>query len=50
MKHINVALTDSAYKNLKTITESHDKNQSDIVSEILEKISLEFYDEKICSH
>ena len=38
MKTINIALTDKAHKNLKALTESTGKNQSDVVSELLEKV------------
>lgn len=37
MKTINVALTETAYGVLKTLTEQKKKNQSDIICEILEK-------------
>lgn len=36
MKTINIALTDKAHAVLKTLTEKEKKNQSDIVSELLE--------------
>lgn len=40
MKTINITLTDRAHTNLKTITESTKKNQSEIVSEILERTDM----------
>lgn len=36
MKTINVTLTDKAHTNLKVITETTKKNQSEILSEVLE--------------
>lgn len=41
MKMVNVALTDSAHDNLKALTESTKKNQSDILSFVLERIDVE---------
>lgn len=40
MKLINIAVSDKAHANLKAITESTNKNQSDIVSEILERTDV----------
>lgn len=40
MKTINIALTDLAHANLKAITETTKKNQSDIVSEVLERTDV----------
>lgn len=37
MKSINIALTPKAHAVLKVLTDKEDKNQSEIVSEMLEK-------------
>ena len=42
MKSINIALTEKAHSVLKTLTEKYRKNQSEVVSEILEQ-----YKEKV---
>ena len=36
MKTINIALTDKAHSVLRALTEKNKKNQSDVISEILE--------------
>lgn len=41
MKTINIALTKEAHNKLKNITESTNKNQSDVMSFILENIDTE---------
>lgn len=38
MKTINIALTDKAHSVLKSLTEKKKKNQSDVISEILEEL------------
>lgn len=40
MKTINIALTDKAHAVLKTLTEKNKKNQSDIISDLLEKVKI----------
>ena len=38
MKTINIALTDKAHAVLKALTEKNKKNQSDVISDLLEGI------------
>ncbi len=40
MKTINIALSERAHLNLKGITELTKKNQSDVVSELLERTDV----------
>ena len=40
MKTINITLTDKAHANLKAITEAVKKNQSEIMSEVLERTDV----------
>lgn len=40
MKTINITLTDKAHANLKAITEAMKMNQSDIVSQVLERTDV----------
>lgn len=40
MKTVNITLTDKAHTNLKAITEATKKNQSEVVSEILERTDV----------
>jgi tRNA A37 threonylcarbamoyladenosine modification protein TsaB len=41
MKTINIALTDKAHSVLKSLTEKNKKNQSDVISDMLENLKLE---------
>ena len=38
MKTINIALTEKAHENLRELCRKEKKNQSDVVSDILEKV------------
>ena len=40
MKTINLTLSDRAHVNLKSITEATKKNQSEVLTEILERIEV----------
>ncbi len=43
METINIDLTDRAHANLKTITETTKKDQSEIISEILERTDVVYF-------
>jgi len=40
MKTINIALTDKAHAVLRALTEKNKQNQSDVISDMLEKVKV----------